>query len=95
MDFAQNGKILHLNPETIRAVYDVIKEAKGRKYVSGYTSREFTREPYIAVCDARSDYLATCAEIEYSILKNNNKKGKKQRCFFLFFVFILKNVKHT
>lgn len=75
MDFAQNGKILHLNPETIRAVYDVIKEVKGRKYVSGYTSREFTRERYIAVCDARSDYLATCAEIEYPILEKVLGKG--------------------
>lgn len=58
MDFTKNGETMHVTPEMVRQIFETIKEDNGRNYVASYTSRKFTREQYIAVCDEVENRLA-------------------------------------
>ena len=60
MDFVntKDGETMHVTPEMVRQIFEAIKEDNGRNYVASYTSRKFTREQYIAVCDEVENLLA-------------------------------------
>ena len=60
MDFVntKDGETMHVTPEMVRQIFEAIKEDNGRNYVASYTSRKFTREQYIAVCDEVENRLA-------------------------------------
>ncbi len=60
MDFinTKDGETMHVTPEMVRQIFEAIKEDNGRNYVASYTSRKFTREQYIAVCDEVENLLA-------------------------------------
>lgn len=58
MDLTKNGETMHVTPEMVRQIFEAIKEDNGRNYVASYTSRKFTREQYIAVCDEVENRLA-------------------------------------
>ena len=58
MDLTKNGETMHVTPEMVRHIFEAIKEDNGRNYVASYTSRKFTREQYIAVCDEVENRLA-------------------------------------
>lgn len=57
-DLAKDGETMHVTPEMVRQIFEAIKEDNGRNYVASYTSRKFTREQYIAVCDEVENRLA-------------------------------------
>lgn len=58
MDFTKYGQTVHVTPEMVSQIYEAIKEDNGRNYVATYTSRKFTREQYIDVCDEVENLLA-------------------------------------
>lgn len=58
MDFTKDGETFHLDPKMVSQIYEAITEDNGRNYVATYTSRKFTREQYIAVCDEVENRLA-------------------------------------
>ena len=58
MNLTKDGETFHLDPEMVRQIFEAIKEDNGRNYVASYTSRKFTREQYIAVCDEVENLLA-------------------------------------
>ena len=53
-----DGETFHLDPEMVSQIFEAIKEDNGRNYVATYTSRQFTREQYIAVCDEVENLFA-------------------------------------
>ena len=58
MDLTRDGETFHLDPEMVSEIYSAMKEDNGRNYVATFTSRKFTREQYIAVCDEVENRLA-------------------------------------
>ena len=64
MDFTKDGETFHLDPEMVRQIFEAITEDNGRNYVATYTSRKFTREQYIAICD-EVENLLTNDSVEY------------------------------
>lgn len=58
MDLTKDGEIFHLDPEMVSQIFETIKEDNGRNYVATYTSREFTKEQYIAISDEVENLLA-------------------------------------
>lgn len=64
MDLTKDGKTFHLDPEMVRQIFEAITEDNGRNYVATYTSRKFTREQYIAICD-EVENLLTNDSVEY------------------------------
>ena len=58
MDLTRDGETFHLDPEMVSEIYSAMNEDNGRNYVASYTSRKFTREQYIAVCDEVENLLA-------------------------------------
>lgn len=79
MDLTKDGKTFHLDPEMVRNVSDAVKEADGRKFVATYTSRELSREQYIAVCDAMRDYFDSYGELGYFIIRRVLGEGFNKR----------------
>lgn len=68
-DFTRNGETFHLDPEMVSQIYEAITEDNGRNYVATYTSRKFTREQYIAICD-EVENLLTNDSVEYRACEN-------------------------
>ena len=64
MDFTKDGETFHLDPKMVSQIYEAITEDNGRNYVATYTSRKFTREQYIAICD-EVENLLTNDSVEY------------------------------
>ena len=58
MNLTKDGETFHLDPEMVSQIFEAIKEDNGRNYVATYTSRKFTREQYIAICDEVENLLA-------------------------------------
>ena len=58
MNLTKDGETFHLDPEMVSEIYSAMKEDNGRNYVATFTSRKFTREQYIAVCDEVENRLA-------------------------------------
>ena len=58
MNLTKDGETFHLDPEMVSQIFEAIKEDNGRNYVATFTSRKFTREQYIAVCDEVENRLA-------------------------------------
>lgn len=79
MDLSKEGETIHLDPEMVRNVSDAVKEADGRKFVATYTSRELSREQYIAVCDAMRDYFDSYGELGYFIIRRVLGEGFNKR----------------
>lgn len=69
MDLTKDGETFHLDPEMISQIYEAITEDNGRNYVATYTSRKFTREQYIAICD-EVENLLTNDSVEYRACEN-------------------------
>lgn len=69
MDLTKDGETFHLDPEMVSQIYEAITEDKGRNYVATYTSRKFTREQYIAICD-EVENLLTNDSVEYRACEN-------------------------
>ena len=69
MNLTKDGETFHLDPEMISQIFEAIKEDNGRNYVATYTSRKFSREQYIAICD----------EVE-NLLANESKDVKYHAC---------------
>ena len=68
-DFTKNGETFHLDSEIVSQIYEAITEDNGRNYVATYTSRKFTREQYIAICD-EVENLLTNDSVEYRACEN-------------------------
>lgn len=68
-DFTKDGETFHLDPEMVSQIYEAITEDNGRNYVATYTSRKFTREQYIAICD-EVENLLTNDSVEYRACEN-------------------------
>ena len=68
-DFTRNGETFHLDPEMVSQIYEAITDDNGRNYVATYTSRKFTREQYIAICD-EVENLLTNDSVEYRACEN-------------------------
>lgn len=79
MDLSKEGETIHLDPEMVRKVSDAVKEADGRKFVATYTSRELSKEQYIAVCDEMRDYLDSYGELGYFIIRRVLGEGFNKR----------------
>lgn len=62
MNLTKDGETFHLDPEMISQIFEAIKEDNGRNYVATYTSRKFSREQYIAICDEVENLLANESE---------------------------------
>lgn len=69
MDLTKDGETFHLDPEMVSQIYEAITEDNGRNYVATYTSRKFTREQYIAICD-EVENLLTNDSVEYRACEN-------------------------
>ena len=79
MDLSKEGETIHLDPEMVRKVSDAVKEADGRKFVATYTSRELSKEQYIAVCDEMRDYFDSYGELGYFIIRRVLGEGFNKR----------------
>ena len=73
-DFTKDGETFHLDPEMVSQIYEAITEDNGRNYVATYTSRKFTREQYIAICD-EVENLLTNDSVEYRACEHVLGKG--------------------
>ena len=73
-DFTKDGETFHLDPEMVSQIYEAITEDNGRNYVATYTSRKFTREQYIAICDEVENML-TNDSVEYRACEHVLGKG--------------------
>ncbi len=73
-DFTKNGETFHLDSEIVSQIYEAITEDNGRNYVATYTSRKFTREQYIAICD-EVENLLTNDSVEYRACEHVLGKG--------------------
>lgn len=69
MDLTKDGETFHLDPEMVSQIYEAITEDNGRNYVATYTSRKFTREQYIAICN-EVENLLTNDSVEYRACEN-------------------------
>lgn len=69
MDLTKDGETFHLDPEMVSQIYEAITEDNGKNYVATYTSRKFTREQYIAICD-EVENLLTNDSVEYRACEN-------------------------
>lgn len=69
MDLTKDGETFHLDQEMVSQIYEAITEDNGRNYVATYTSRKFTREQYIAICD-EVENLLTNDSVEYRACEN-------------------------
>lgn len=66
MNLTKDGETFHLDSETIRQIFEAIKEDNGRNYVATFTSRKFSREQYIDICDEVENLLANdSGDVEY------------------------------
>lgn len=74
MDLTKDGETFHLDSEMVRQIFEAIKEDNGRNYVATYTSRKFTREQYIAICD-EVENLLTNDSVEYRACEHVLGKG--------------------
>ena len=74
MDFTKDGETFHLDPKMVSQIYEAITEDNGRNYVATYTSRKFTREQYIAICD-EVENLLTNDSVEYRACEHVLGKG--------------------
>lgn len=74
MDLTKDGETFHLDPEMVSQIYEVITEDNGRNYVATYTSRKFTREQYIAICDEVENLLMNDS-VEYRACEHVLGKG--------------------
>ena len=74
MDLTRDGETFHLDPEMVSEIYSAMKEDNGRNYVATFTSRKFTREQYIAVCD-EVENLLTNDSVEYRACEHVLGKG--------------------
>ena len=74
MDLTRDGETFHLDPEMVSEIYSAMKEDNGRNYVATYTSRKFTREQYIAICD-EVENLLTNDSVEYRACEHVLGKG--------------------
>lgn len=76
MDLTKDGKTFHLDPEMVKEICRAIKEDSGRNYVATFTSREFTPEQYIAVCDEVENQLTkNSRDVEYQSCEKVLGKG--------------------
>lgn len=76
MDLTKDGKTFHLDPEMVKEICRAIKEDSGRNYVATFTSREFTPEQYIAVCDEVEGQLTkNSGDVEYQSCEKVLGKG--------------------
>ncbi len=76
MDLTKDGKTFHLDPEMVKEICRAIKEDSGRNYVATFTSREFTPEQYIAVCDEVEGQLTkNSRDVEYQSCEKVLGKG--------------------
>lgn len=74
MDLTKDGETFHLDPEMVSQIYEAITEDNGRNYVATYTSRKFTREQYIAICDEVENLLMNDS-VEYRACEHVLGKG--------------------
>ena len=74
MNLTKDGETFHLDPEMVSQIYEAITEDNGRNYVATYTSRKFTREQYIAICD-EVENLLTNDSVEYRACEHVLGKG--------------------
>lgn len=74
MDLTKDGETFHLDPEMVSQIYEAITEDNGRNYVATYTSRKFTREQQIAICDEVENLLMNDS-VEYRACEHVLGKG--------------------